>query len=87
MKPLIRLGDSTDHGGVVVSASSTDLVDGKPIACVGDTVTCPIKGHGSTVITTGDPTTVINGKAAAREGDQCGCGARLLASQGASGTE
>lgn len=87
MKPFIRLGDSTDHGGMVVSASSTDLVYGKPIARVGDTVTCPIPGHGPTVISTGDPTTVINGKAAARQDDQCACGARLLASQGTSGTD
>jgi uncharacterized Zn-binding protein involved in type VI secretion len=87
LRPFIRLGDSTDHGGIVVSASAPDLIEGKPIARVGDTVTCPIPGHGSTVIVTGDPGTIIAGQPAARHGDQCACGAILLASQNASGTE
>ena len=87
MKPFISLGDSTDHGGVVITASSPDLVGGKPIARVGDFVTCPIDGHGTTVIVTGDPTTLIDGKAAARQDDLCACGARLIPSQSTSGTE
>lgn len=76
MKPLTRLGDSTDHGGVVITAASPDLIEGKPIFRVGDTVTCPIDGHGTTVITTGDPTTLING------GDK-GKGDRLLCTRDA----
>lgn len=86
MRAYIRVGDPTDHGGVVISGSSTYLIDGKPIARVGDTVTCPEHGHGPTVITTGDPNTLVDGKPAAREGDLCACGAHLVATQGASVT-
>lgn len=87
MRPFIRLGDSTDHGGLVITASTPDLIEGRPIARVGDTVTCPIDGHGPTVIITGDAGTLIGGQPAARAGDLCACGARLLPSQGVSGTE
>lgn len=81
-KPFILLGDQTDHGGVVVSASETTDCNGKGIARVGDKVTCPKRGHGSvTTIATGDPTALIDGRAAARHGDKTVCGATLLASQ------
>lgn len=87
MRPFIRLGDATDHGGVVITASSPNLILGKPIARVGDSVTCPIPGHGTNVIVTGDPKTIVAGQVAARHGDLCACGALLLASQNESGAE
>jgi uncharacterized Zn-binding protein involved in type VI secretion len=81
-RPFILLGDKTSHGGVVVSASQTSDCNGKGIARVGDQVTCPKKGHGgTTVIATGDPTALIDGKPAARHGDTTACGATLIASQ------
>jgi uncharacterized Zn-binding protein involved in type VI secretion len=85
MRPFIRVGDSTDHGGVVVGGSSTDIIEGKPVARIGDSVTCP--KHGSTTIVSGDATMLVDGKPAARHGDKCGCGATLVASQSVSGTE
>lgn len=80
-RPFIVLGDTTDHGGVVVGASQVSLTHDKPIARVGDQVTCPRRGHGTTVIVTGDPTMIIDGKPAARHGDKCACGATLISSQ------
>lgn len=81
-KPFILLGDKTDHGGVVVSASETSDCGGKGIARVGDQVTCPKKGHGSvTTIVTGDATAIVDGRRAARHGDKTACGAILIASQ------
>lgn len=80
-RPFIVLGDATDHGGVVIGASQVSLTHGKPIARVGDQVTCPRRGHGTTVIVTGDPTMIIDGSAAARHGDKCACGAILISSQ------
>ena len=35
MRYVIRLGDSTDHGGKVISASTTMIVKGKGVALVG----------------------------------------------------
>ncbi|MBY4897539.1 PAAR domain-containing protein [Cupriavidus sp. AU9028] len=87
-RPFIVLGDKTDHGGVVISASGTSTAHGKGIACVGDRVTCPKSGHGrETTIVTGDPTVLIDGRAAARHGDKTACGAVLLSSQGVTGSE
>jgi uncharacterized Zn-binding protein involved in type VI secretion len=80
-RPFIVQGDRTSHGGVVIEASQVTFTHDKPIARVGDQVTCPIPGHGTTIITTGDQTMIIDGKAAARHGDQCACGAVLISSQ------
>jgi len=80
-RPFIVIGDQTDHGGVVVGACGTTDTHGKRIARVGDQVTCPKKGHGTTVIVSGDPTMIIDGMPAARHGDKCACGATLIASQ------
>ena len=80
-RPLIVLGDKTDHGGQVVAASPTTTVNGIPVARVGDAVTCPILGHWSTVIATGDPNMLVDGIPVARHGDKTACGATLIASQ------
>lgn len=84
-KPLIVVGDKTDHGGVVLTGSTTTRIDGKPVACVGDMVSCPKKGHGgTTVIVTGSAGMDVDGRRAARHGDKTACGATLLSSQIAS---
>ncbi len=81
-RPFILLGDKTDHGGTVISASESSNCDGKGIARVGDKVTCPLRNHGGvTTIVTGDPTAIIDGRPAARHGDKTACGATLIASQ------
>lgn len=80
-RPFIVIGDRTDHGGVVVGASGATVTHGKRIARMGDQVTCPKKGHGTTFIVSGDPTMIIDGQPAARHGDKCACGATLISSQ------
>lgn len=81
-KPFVLLGDSTNHGGKIIEGSPQSDIDGKPIARVGDKVTCPQKGHGGvTTIVSGDPNCLIDGKPAARDGDKTACGATLIASQ------
>ncbi len=85
MRPFIVLGDSTDHGGVVVGSTITADTHGKRLARVGDQVICPKKGHGTTVIVTGDPTMIVDGAPVARHGDKCACGATLISGQVVSG--
>ena len=85
MRPFIVVGDPTDHGGVVIGATQTTDTFGKRLARVGDQVTCPKKGHGTTVIVTGDPTMIVDGAPVARHGDKCACGATLISSQVVSG--
>lgn len=81
MRPFIVMGDRTSHGGVVIGATQTTETHGKRLARVGDLVTCPKKGHGTTVIVTGDPTMIVDGAPVARHGDLCACGAVLISSQ------
>lgn len=84
-RPFIVLGDKTSHGGAVVEASAVTDTHGLRIARVGDKVSCPKKGHGGTsVIVSGDPAMVIDGRPAARHGDACACGATLIAAQAVS---
>jgi uncharacterized Zn-binding protein involved in type VI secretion len=78
-KPFIVLGDKISHGGEVIEAAPTTDTGGVRIARVGDKVSC--RKCGSTVIATGDPTCIIEGQPAARDGDKTACGATLIASQ------
>ena len=84
MRPFIVVGDKTDHGGVVIGSTMTTDTHGKRLARVGDQVTCPKKGHGTTVIVTGDPTMIVDGAPVARHGDKCACGATLISGQAVS---
>jgi uncharacterized Zn-binding protein involved in type VI secretion len=77
--PLIRLGDKTSHGGVVIEASPHSNIAGVGIARMGDKTVCP--KHGQTPIISGDSTLIVDGKPAARDGDKTGCGATLIAGQ------
>ncbi len=80
-RPLIRLGDKTSHGGVVIEATGSSFTGNIAFARVGDKVACPRSGHGVCPIVTGDSSLIIDGRAAARDGDKTACGASLIASQ------
>ncbi|GEM_PF-5597052 len=54
-KGFVLIGDNTTHGGQVISASSTMVVNGKKVALVGDKVNCPKEGHGINAIIEGSP--------------------------------
>jgi uncharacterized Zn-binding protein involved in type VI secretion len=85
MKGVIRLGDSTSHGGKVTAASGTSFVHGIPVARQGDKCTCPVNGHTSCVIIEGDPLVLDGGKPVAFEGHKTSCGATLIPSAPTSG--
>lgn len=81
MPNVIRLGDSTSHGGHVVSVAATHFtVDGIAVACVGDLCSCPLPGHDDCTIAEGSPQHVIDGIPVAYEGHKTTCGASLIAS-------
>lgn len=76
MQKIVRLNDSTSHGGKVVSAAATNFtVGGTAVARVGDKATCPIHGDGT--IIEGDQHHTIDGVRVAYEGHQTSCGATL----------
>jgi uncharacterized Zn-binding protein involved in type VI secretion len=80
---VILVGDPTDHGGVVISGSSTHRIDGKPIARLGDKVDCPETypggaPHGVNAIVEGEPGVLIDGIPVALEGHKTECGCSLI---------
>lgn len=83
MPNVIRLGDPTSHGGKVASVSASHFtVDGIAVARVGDTCTCPVKGHDGCTIAEGDPHHTIDNVAVAYDGHKTSCGATLIATIG-----
>ncbi|UYZ85556.1 PAAR domain-containing protein [Entomomonas sp. E2T0] len=80
MKPVILLGDRTDHGGKVITGLSGCEYKGQPVACVGDLVDCP-KCDGVYRIVEGSGCLDHKGVPVAVEGMKTGCGAKLIASQ------
>ena len=66
-RPFIVLGDRTDHGGEVVSAAPTSDTHGKPLARIGDKVTCR-RCRGMHSIVQGDLSFVVEGSPVAYHG-------------------
>lgn len=77
---IVRLGDPTSHGGKVISASAAHTVGGLGIARVGDSVLCPLPGHGVNVIVEGCATYLIGQRMVALHGHHCACGCTLISS-------
>lgn len=85
MRGVIRIGDSTSHGGKVVTGEDGSTVMGRAVACVGDRCTCPKSGHNDCVIIEGDQSVLVNGRAVAFDGHKISCGATLISSVPTSG--
>jgi uncharacterized Zn-binding protein involved in type VI secretion len=86
---IIVLGDSTNHGGKVMSGSSIHTIDGLPIARLGDEVDCPRhypcgKPHGVNKIISAHPTIKVAGVPVAVEDCVTECGCKLIGSKRAS---
>jgi uncharacterized Zn-binding protein involved in type VI secretion len=78
---LIRLGDDTDHGGKVISASTTMRFDGRFVARKGDEVSCPRHPEvRPNLILEGDETMLDDGTPIARHGHRAKCGCHLISS-------
>ena len=61
-KPVARLGDPSNHGGVIISSASRTMANGILVARMGDLHVCPIPGHGATPIVTGSNKTLVGGE-------------------------
>lgn len=74
MAKIVRLGDTSSHGGSMITATANFRVNGR-VACVnGNLHTCPIRGHGVTPVT-GTATFTSTGQRVVKTGDVAGCGA------------
>jgi uncharacterized Zn-binding protein involved in type VI secretion len=75
MPEIARLGDTSSHGGKIISASGkATYVNGIQVAVNGDMHQCPIKNHGTTPISSSS-TVKSGGNSVIRIGDTAGCGA------------
>lgn len=79
-RDIVRLGDKTTHGGVVVTASPIHTLRGIGIARMGDMVACPVPGHGTNPIVEGCSVFTIGGRSVALHGHKTACGCSLIAS-------
>ncbi|PBJ26459.1 PAAR motif protein [Pseudomonas sp. ACN8] len=79
MKCIVRLGDTTDHGGIVTESIPHTNLNGKPMAGKGHMVMCPLC-KGPFPIAEGSRTYSVNGIPVALDGMKTTCGATLIAS-------
>ncbi|MBC8735378.1 PAAR domain-containing protein [Paraburkholderia sp. UCT31] len=77
MKKLAYEGDSTSHGGKILTGSNRIKVNGRRAARVGDLVSCPI--HGDNVIVAGSSSFKDAGTPLSCDGDKTQCGSVLIA--------
>ncbi|MBP0588352.1 PAAR domain-containing protein [Paraburkholderia sp. LEh10] len=82
---VIVVGDSTSHGGRVITGSDTHTIGDRPIARLGDLVDCPQmypdgSPHGVNRIIEADPSFTIDGQQVALHGHHTECGCSLIGS-------
>jgi uncharacterized Zn-binding protein involved in type VI secretion len=80
MKGIIRISDTTSSGGTVKTGSEAMIFDGLGVARVGDSVFCPLPGHGETRIAEGNSGFTDDDLAVAFHSDRCECGCTLITS-------
>jgi uncharacterized Zn-binding protein involved in type VI secretion len=73
---IARLGDTSSHGGTIITAASKTTCEGKPVARVTDMLDCP--AHGANPIVTGSPRYLVEGHQCARTGSVTACGATII---------
>ena len=75
--PVARVGDTSDHGGVIIDTPLVDtFADGIKIAAIGSLHACPIPFHGTTPIISSPINNVKGtGITLAMVGSVAGCGA------------
>lgn len=79
-KGFVLLGDKATHGGEVISASSTMIVNNKSVALIGDKISCPIPGHSINAIIESSSEWSSDGKAIVVDGCRCECGCQVISS-------
>ncbi|WP_410837218.1 PAAR domain-containing protein [Paraburkholderia sp. SIMBA_030] len=80
MRAIIRVGDTTSHGGTVIEGFPTMTVYGRSAAGLGHHVMCP-KCGGTYSIVECAPNMTHHGVGVALEGMRTACGAVVIASQ------
>lgn len=72
---IARLGDTSSHGGKIVTAAERTFVEGQPAARLTDLLACPI--HGLVAITTGSPRFPVESQLCAHTLSKTTCNANI----------
>lgn len=76
MALIARLGDTSTHGGAIITSASKTLCEGALVARETDILNCPI--HGPNPIVGHSSKLMVEGLFCARHGDETACGATLI---------
>ena len=79
-KLIACLGDSSSHGGILISTNADNTLDCQGInVCVNGCLhDCPIPGHGITPVTAITTKSYYNNKLIITQGAVAGCGAIII---------
>lgn len=80
-KPIITLGSTTSHGGVVSEVDASLTLNGIAVHLEGMSHYCPKCQTTVTAIASGQ-TPKLKGRTVILQGDQASCGASFIAAQG-----
>ena len=73
----VLLGDTSDHGGTMISASASFKINGRAVCLDGDLHACPKKKHKITPVSaTGSAT--CSGRRIVVTGDKAACGCSVI---------
>lgn len=81
MKPFITKGDMTSHGGIVIEADNSFIVEGKDVHLEGMKHFCPKCKVVATAISLGKGFVVVGSKTIIMADDLTSCGAKFIAQQ------
>jgi len=78
--PVARIGDRSDHGGIIITANEGFIRDdnGQLVALNGALHSCPIPYHGITAITATSTVSYSSNNKIVRLGDMAACGAKII---------
>lgn len=74
--PVSKIGDTSDHGGAIITGSSSFDLEDIPVARIGDIFACPVHGNNpiiSSLVLNADD----DGKLLAHIGSKTQCGATI----------
>jgi len=74
---IARLGDTSTHGGSIITSASKTYAEGPLAARKTDILACPIHGPNPIVSNVADAVP-IEGQPAAKHGSVCACGAVII---------
>jgi uncharacterized Zn-binding protein involved in type VI secretion len=77
-KKIVRINDTSDHGGYMITASGRFRNQGLNVCLDGDMHVCPIRGHGQTAVRASTNTVRSRRRGILRVGDQADCGATII---------